>query len=245
VFSGEKKPFFAFIQTSGNHRPYTIPKDRRGFELAQMDDAVLKDNGFDSLAAFNGLRFLDYSLQFFFERARQAPYFRNTVFVMYGDHGNPSTQQTPWEELRLTGNHVPMVIYAPGLIKQARRIDFAASLTDSLPTSLGLLGVPYLNTGLGRDLLGLGPRDPHFSLIGDGGVLDDEFYLRLDPGGARLFRYRSQAATQDVRERYPEKLAELQRLHEALYETSKYLLYHNPTRAHAPEEAPGRHAAAR
>ena len=79
-------------------------------------------------------------------------------------------------------------------------------------------------------------QEAHFSLIGDNGILDDEFYLRLDPGAARLFRYRSQAAVEDVHERYPEKLAELRRLHEALYETSKYLLYHNPPRPHAPRE---------
>jgi phosphoglycerol transferase MdoB-like AlkP superfamily enzyme len=235
VFGREKKPFFAFIQTSGNHRPYTIPKDRRRFELKHLDDAVLKDNGFDSPAAYNGLRFLDYSLETFFSQARKAPYFHNTVFVMYGDHGNPSNLPTAWEQLRLTGFHVPLVIYAPGLVKGARRIGFTASLTDSLPTYLNLLGVPYLNTGLGRDLLGLAPNDPHFSLIDRNGVLDDEFFLRLDPGGARLFRYRSQAALEDVHERYPEKLAELQRLHEALYETSKYLLYHNPARVHAPD----------
>ncbi len=245
ALSKEKKPFFAFIQTSGNHRPYTIPKDRRGFELAEVDAAALKENGFDNLDAYNGLRFLDYSLESFFAQARRAPYFQNTVFVMYGDHGNPSPNATPWEKLRLTGYHVPLVIYAPGLIKQGRRIDFAASETDSLPTYLSLIGVPYLNTGLGRDLLGLGPEDPHFSLIGTDGVLDDEFFLRLDPGGAHLYRYRSQAADEDVHERFPEKVAELRRLHEALYETSKYLLYHNPGRANAPEAAAVRQAAAR
>src|SRR5262249_23187858 len=37
VLRDEKKPFFAFIQTSGNHRPYTIPEKHPGFELAQAD----------------------------------------------------------------------------------------------------------------------------------------------------------------------------------------------------------------
>ncbi len=244
-FRREKNPFFAFIQTAGNHRPYTIPADRRGFELAQVDDAALHDNGFDSLAAYNGLRFLDYALQSFFIKAREAPYFRNTVFVMYGDHGNPSAVQTPWEQLRLTGFHVPLVIYAPALIKRGRRIDFTASLTDSLPTYLGLLGVPYLNTGLGRDLLGIGAQDKHFSLIEHTGVLDDEFYLRLDADVARLFRYRSKEAVRDVHERYPEKVAELRRLHEALYETSKYMLHHNPPRVHTPEGDVARQAPVR
>ncbi|HMH18877.1 MAG TPA: sulfatase-like hydrolase/transferase [Burkholderiales bacterium] len=230
----EKKPFFAFIQTAGNHRPFGIPDDHPGFELAKVDAAALAENGFDGLAAYNGMRYLDFSLGSFFAKVKESPYFRNTVFVMYGDHGNPSTQQTPWEKLLLTGYHVPCVIYAPGLIKGGTRVDFTASLTDALPMSLSLIGVPYLNTGLGRDLLNLGPKDPHFSLIGHSGVLDDEFYLRLDAGVARLFRYRSQDATLEVHERYPEKVAELRRLHEALYETSKYMLYHNPPRPHAP-----------
>jgi phosphoglycerol transferase MdoB-like AlkP superfamily enzyme len=230
----EKKPFFAFIQTAGNHRPYTIPDDHPGFELARVDAAALAENGFDGLAAYNGMRYLDFSLGSFFAKAREAPWFRNTVFVMYGDHGNPSTQQTPWEQLLLTGYHVPCVIYAPGLVKGGRHIDFTASLTDSLPTALSLIGVPYLNTGLGRDVLDLGPGDRHFSLIGFTGVLDDEFYFRLDPGGPRLFRYRSEKGAEDVHERFPEKVAELQRLQEALYETSKYMLYHNPARPHAP-----------
>ena len=239
----EQNPFFAFIQTSGNHRPFTIPKDRRGFVLEQMDSAVLKDNGFDGLAAYNGMRFLDYSFEFFFAQARKAPYFRNTVFLMYGDHGNPSTQQTPWEQLGLTGVHVPAVIYAPGLIEGGRRIDFTASLTDALPTMFSLLGVPYLNTGFGRDLLNLGPNDPHFSLFGENAVLDDEFLLRLDPGGPRLFRYRSQAGAEDVHERYPEKVAELRRLQEAVFQTSRYMLYHNPARPHAPVGSGVRQAA--
>jgi len=241
----QDEPFFAFIQTSGNHRPFTIPKDARGFVAEQMDGAALKDNGFDSVAAYNGMRFLDYSLGFYFERARKAPYFRNTVFIMYGDHGNPSTQQTPFQQLYLTGFHVPAVIYAPGLIKGGRRIESTASLTDALPTMMNILGVPYLNTGIGRDLLGLGPKDPHFSLVGDNAVLDDEFYLRLDPGGPRLFRYRTPAGAEDVHERHPEKVAELRRLHEALLHTSRYMLYHNPARPHAPPGPAVRQAARR
>ena len=234
----ETKPFFAFIQTAGNHRPYSIPDDHPGFELAKVDAAVLAENGFDGLAAYNGLRYLDFSLGSFFAKAKESPNFGNTVFVMYGDHGNPSTQQTPWEQLLLTGYHVPFVIYAPGLIKGGRRIDFTASLPDCLPTVLSLIGVPYLNTALGRDVLDLGPSDRHFSMIGFNGVLDDEFYFRLDPGGPRLFRYRSDSGAEDVHERFPEKLADMQRMQEALYETSKYLLYHNPARAHAPLASP-------
>ena len=243
TFIAAREPFFAFIQTSGNHRPYTIPNDRRGFELAQMDDAALRANGFDNLAAYNGLRLLDHALESFFARARRSPYFQRTVFVMYGDHGVASPTATPWAKIGLTAYHVPLVIYAPWMFEQGRRIDFTASLPDLLPTQLSLLGVPYLNTGMGRDLLALGPNDPHFSMIGETGVLDDEFFLRVLPGETHLFRYRSEAPAQDVNALYPEKAATLRRQQEALYETTLYLLHHNPPRAHAPGAVSERRAA--
>jgi phosphoglycerol transferase MdoB-like AlkP superfamily enzyme len=235
TFSAAREPFFAFIQTSGNHRPYTIPDDRRGFELAQADEATLRSHGFGDLAAYNGLRLLDYALGSFLAQARKAEYFRHTVFVLYGDHGIASPTPSPWRELGLTHNHVPMLIYAPSLFPRGRRVDLAASLPDLLPTVLGLLGVPYVNTGIGRDLLALGASAPHFSLIGEHGVLDDEFFLRVLPERAYLYRYRSAAPTEDVSDRYPREFAALRRLQEALRETSLYLMHHNPPRAHAPD----------
>ncbi len=231
VLRGRSRPWFTFIQTSGNHRPYSIPADRRGFEPIEVDPQRLYDNGFDSLAAYNGLRFFDHALGSFFERARKEPWFRNTVFVMYGDHGNPSANPRPWQELGLTGYHVPFVIYAPGWVKPAI-IDHVASLVDLLPTSLGLMGVPYLNTTLGRDLLKPRPAAEHVALIPEG-ILTDEFYLARGPAGQdRLYRYRSASPTEDLGRVLPQRLAELRELHEALYQTALYLLYHNPPRPH-------------
>jgi phosphoglycerol transferase MdoB-like AlkP superfamily enzyme len=235
VLRPQQKPFFAFIQTSGNHRPFTLPQDRRGFELAQLDEQTLRDNGFDSLAAYNGLRFFDHALGWFFRHVRNEPAFRNTVFVMYGDHGNPSANPIPWEQIGLTGFHSPLLIYAPGLIRDGRRIDHVASLVDLLPTSLSLMGVPYLNTGLGRDLLVPRPPDTHFAMV-PGGILTDEYYLQRGPNGQdRLYRYRSDAATVDVAASAAGPLGELQRLHDAFYQSALYLLYHNPPRPHVPE----------
>lgn len=236
VLKGQDKPFFAFIQTAGNHRPYTIPDDRRGFELAELDQEVLPDDGFESLAAYNGLRFLDYSVGHFFKLARQAAYFKNTIFVMYGDHGVHAPTQIPWEQLLLAQYHVPLAIYAPGFIKDGRRIDTVASLVDVLPTCLNLVGIPHLNMALGRDLLVSRPPNQHFALVPNG-VLTDEFLFRVDPRGEpHLYRYRSNAETSDVRDQFPEETLRLRSLYEGLYETSKYLMHHNPPRPHAPAQ---------
>ena len=238
VLKNRDKPFFAFIQTSGNHRPFTIPEDpegRRGFELAEMDEHKLKDAGFDGLAAYNGLRFFDHALGYFFRNARSEPYFRNTVFVMYGDHGNPSASPTPWQQLELTSFHVPMLIYAPGLVREGRRVDTAASLVDLLPTSLSLMKVPYRNTTFGRDLLTPRPPEEHFSLLPIG-IVNDDYLLRIAPDGSRrLYRYRSNEPTVDVQAAHPEIVARLGKLHEAFFQTSLYLLHNNPPRPHTPE----------
>jgi phosphoglycerol transferase MdoB-like AlkP superfamily enzyme len=233
ALAAAQRPFFAFIQTSGNHRPYTIPEiNRRGFELVKRDAESLRAEGFDGLPAYNGLRFMDHAIGHFFKLARSAPYFRNTLFVLYGDHGNPAASDIPFERLGLTGFHVPMLIYAPGFVPPGRS-DIIASLVDVLPTSLALMGVPHLNQTLGRDLLVPRARERRFALVPDG-LLTDEFLLRSGPGGAKLFRYRSDAPTRELHESLLAETRELQRLREALYETARYMLYHNKPREHAP-----------
>jgi phosphoglycerol transferase MdoB-like AlkP superfamily enzyme len=226
----QDKPFFALIHTAGNHRPYTIPKDRGDFSTLQVDEQKLKENGFDSLKAYNGMRFLDYSLGHFFRLASKEDYYRKTIFCMFGDHGTVANQQIPWDTLSLTSHHVPFVIYAPGYFSKGRTIDTTASLVDVLPTLLGVAGVPYLNKTLGRDLLVERPKEKHFAYIDSvyRGVLDDEFFLMFDPQGAqRLYRYRSNSPLVDVKDQNPERAAEMARLFEAIRETSKYLLFHN------------------
>jgi phosphoglycerol transferase MdoB-like AlkP superfamily enzyme len=234
VLSQQQGPFFALIQTAGNHRPYTIPQHRGTFEPVTMDAGALRENDFQSIEAFNGIRLLDHSLGRFFELARKKAYFTNTIFVLYGDHGVQAVRQNPWQELHLLDRWVPLVFYAPGLIEKGRRIDTVASLVDVLPTALGFMGVPYLNTTLGRDLLGPRPADQQFALANDG-VVTNEFLLRVDARGrSRLHRYTSDAATVDVSARYPEETVALRRLHDAVRETARYMLYHNPPRPHVP-----------
>jgi len=69
------------------------------------------------------------------------------------------TGRFAWDKLALTGHHVPFVIYAPGYFSKGRVIDTTGSLVDTLPTVLGLAGVPYLNKTLGRDLLVERPKE--------------------------------------------------------------------------------------
>jgi phosphoglycerol transferase MdoB-like AlkP superfamily enzyme len=237
ILRSQDKPFFALIHTAGNHRPYTIPKDRRDFVELAEDEQHLKENGFDSLKDYNGMRFLDYSLGLFFKLASKEDYFKKTIFCMFADHGTVANEQIPWDKLSLTSHHVPFVIYAPGYFSEGRAIDTTGSLVDTLPTLLGLAGVPYVNKTLGRDLLVERPKEEHFAYIDSlyRGVLDDEFLLLIDPQGIqRLYRYRSNSPLVDVKGQNPKRAAEMAQLYYAIRETSKYLLFHN-----RPSDSPG------
>lgn len=113
------KPFVAVIQTAGFHRPYTIPEDNAGFQIKQPSEAILKNYGFTGADEYNSLRFSDHSLGEFFKIARQQPWFDNTVFAIFGDHGlnDTSLNMSPgYLACRLQSNHTPMLIYAPGLV---------------------------------------------------------------------------------------------------------------------------------
>lgn len=233
-------PFFAFIHLAGNHDPYTIPDGIPGFEVRDEDKDVLLENGFASIDEFNSFRLLDHSLGHFINIARDEAYFRNTLFVILSDNGDdrrsrsmPQCEET-W---RLGRYHVPLLIYAPGLISQGRIIDEMATQMDVMPTVAALAGIPTLNTTLGRNLL-----DPRFAThgvaffyrtrgaVGEIGILDGEWALLVAADGTntRLHRCTSGTQLQNLAEARPDRARDMKELALGLYHASKYLLYNNP-----------------
>ncbi|MCK5002672.1 MAG: sulfatase-like hydrolase/transferase, partial [Gammaproteobacteria bacterium] len=77
VLKTKQEPFFSIIQTSGNHRPYTIPEDNNGFvELTKKDmKHKVSEYGFMHLKELNSFRFMDHSIGEFMKMARQEDYF--------------------------------------------------------------------------------------------------------------------------------------------------------------------------
>jgi phosphoglycerol transferase MdoB-like AlkP superfamily enzyme len=212
VFRSEHKPFFAVVQTSGNHRPYTIPRHTHGFKPVHADELTLQANGFESEEEFNGFRLLDHALGLFFRQARHEPYFANTVFVLYGDHGTRTgapAKALTLGDLSLLVYHVPLVIYAPGLIHRPRTIDTAASHIDILPTLASFCGHPYRNQTLGVDLF-----DPDRASRSAAFV----FTTFRQPPTLGLVQGSHYAMV---------KSGETDSLAEGFYEFSRWLLFHN------------------
>ena len=249
VLRAQTKPFFAVIQTAGNHRPYTIPReDLKEFSRVELPEAELKAAGFDTLAELNAFRYSDYTFRKFIEAAKSAPYFDNTIFVFVGDHGiggNAGKRFPPaWTEQQLTRYHVPLLFYAPGRLTPAR-IHSVASQVDVLPTVAALAGVPHRNATLGRDLLRQQQLDggrSNAAFIVDHntktiGLIQGPHYGTLHlPSGRRDRVWADFAAPPPVNavSTVPDEHAQLA---SAFHETARFLLRHNRKAAAAPKGA--------
>lgn len=241
VLRAVEKPFFAFIHLSGNHRPYTIPDDRRGFQARTVPEDELHENGFNSLEEFNSFRFLDHSVGLFLKTARREKYFQNTLFFFLGDNGTPGKVAAlpPAEELFGLGMyHTPFLIYGPGLIAKPATFDVPATQMDVMPTVAGAIGADVVNTTLGRNLLdrrlpeGFAFIQARHGTETEVGLLGRDFYLILKADGTqpRLHPYRSASPGDDLAAEDPERVRAMADLALGLYHTSKWMMYHNTPR---------------
>lgn len=232
-----KEPFFTIIQTSGNHRPYTIPDDSYGFELRDdVSEEEVRKYGFDSVKEFNSFRFMDYSVGHFMELARKSDYYKNTIFLFWGDHGiSGATGQhvTPGEgtsKLDLGALRVPFVIYSP-LIKEPKVYEKTVSETDVLPTIASMLNISYTATTLGRDMFDERFDDRRYAFtIGHSsnpliGLVGEKYYFRTRADGtnAGLHDIYSDKPLQDHTSENPELAQKMKDLTYGIYETSKYI----------------------
>jgi hypothetical protein len=234
------EPFIAFIHTAGNHKPFSIPEDSRGFEPSTLSDEAVIPHGFDTVAELDGMRLMDHSLGWFFETARREAYFDNTIFALFGDHGSPAPtlHRPPGEDqLRLSRYHVPLIVYGPGFIPTGES-DVIGSTVDILPTLVELAGAEGTATTLGRSLAR--PDDEPrfaFTITGQGhlprlGLVGEEHYFTVYENGSDplLHRIYADDPRKDLSDDEPDRAAEFLRHTLATYETVKYMRYHNAAR---------------
>ncbi|MCB1788704.1 MAG: LTA synthase family protein [Gammaproteobacteria bacterium] len=183
--SGER-PFYAILQTLSNHTPYALPEDLpveavKGF--GNLDDHLTAQ------------RYADWALGRFFDAAARKPWFKDTLFVLVGDHGFPTSQQvSPIDLLRF---RVPLLLMGPGVRETYGAVNsVVATQTDVVPTIVGLLGEPFVHQCWGRDLLALPVSDPGFGVIKPSGsdqtvalVSGDRVLVRSPDSSLELGRY--------------------------------------------------------
>ena len=235
VMKQQTKPFFAIIQTSDNHRPYSIPADDKDFTPRKVTDEELKKFGFESLEEFNAFCYTDYCYQKFMDAARQSPYFDNTIFVFVGDHGvegnAAAVYPKAWTEQRLNDEHVPLLFYAPALLTPQVHTE-AVSQIDVLPTLASMVLQPYTNKTLGRNLLNKADKEDAAFIIhhdeGKIGVVTNDYYysknLWITKEELAPVRSGLPALTTGQTDSVKRNLSELT---SALYETAKWMLVNN------------------
>ena len=234
------KPFFAIIQTATNHRPYSIPENVTRFKVDHISKEKVNHAGFKSVDQYNAMRLLDHTIGEYFSYAKKSKYFSNTVFFLFGDHGtsDPWAKHLPQSdyELLLRSYHVPLIVYGPGIIKGGIMRNDIAMLPDLIPTAAGFAGISYHNQTLGRDLMSIADNQEGLALtVGKKharptiGVFGSHYYLTMyhDGEDIRLYDLNVIGAPEDIHKEYPELTAKYSRLVQGLYETSKYMLYHN------------------
>ncbi|WP_165958122.1 LTA synthase family protein [Segetibacter sp. 3557_3] len=235
TLSEQKNPFFAVIQTSDNHRPFTIPVEDSDFVKRDVPKDTLEKYGFLSIDEFHAFCYTDFAFKSFIEDAKKESWFDNTIFVFVGDHGvaGDATAIYPdaWTDQRLGDEHIPLLLYAPKLLVPARR-DEVVSQIDVLPTIAGLVHNPYVNTTLGRDLLNPAKKNNVAFIIhhdeGRIGIVTDSFYY------TKNIRF-EQETLLPVKSNIPwwnkeEEVLIKKRsssLTSALYETAKWMLVNN------------------
>lgn len=128
------KPFFTSVFTLSSHHPYTVP-DKYKNQLPA-----------GKLPIHKSMAYTDLSLKLFFERAAKSDWYKNTVFVITGDHTSYGLHDYFYSQ---SGHYeIPLLIYTPGMEPQV--IDKSISQCDIGPTVIDFLHLPTKWFGLGR-----------------------------------------------------------------------------------------------
>ena len=149
------KPFYALLQTLSNHTPYALPKN--------LPVEVVSEHGSYN-EHLTAMRYSDWALGQFFKKAKKSPYYKDTLFVVVGDHGFGTNEQLT--EMDLYRYHVPLLLIAPGIREKfGASVDRVGTQVDIVPTIMGRLGGDVLHQCWGRDLLTLPSTDQGFGII--------------------------------------------------------------------------------
>lgn len=167
---GDEQPTLHLAFSVSNHTPWEYPAGRIA---VQGDPATVE----------NSVRYADWAIGQFFDRARNSSYWQNTVFLIVADH---DARVGGAQRIPLRHFHIPALIVGAGV--EARRDERIISQIDLPTTLLSLIGVSDAHPMIGHDLTrpGTGGRalmqyEDHY------GYLRGDTLAVLEPHRAPLF----------------------------------------------------------
>ncbi len=141
----QHKPFFSLIFSSSNHDPFEIPQDKitptdySKEQLLEYDDK--------EILRHQAIQYADYALGKFIARAKNQPYWQNTVFLIVADH---DARVTGKNLVPIKNFHIPAVILNSS--HEPSRDARIVSQIDLAPTLLSLIGIMNDSPMIGHDL---------------------------------------------------------------------------------------------
>lgn len=217
--------FFGTVLSVSNHKPYTYPPGR-----IDLDPQRRRRE--------HAVKYADWALGQFFEKAKTHAFFKNTVFVIIGDHG---ARVYGADFIPIHSYEVPFLIYAPALL-EPRRVDTLGSSLDVAPTLMGLTTMSYQSVFFGRDLWDVDPADSYALLQHDrdvGILRGDRLAVLGLHRTARVFHYDRASRKFSAPLPIGPLEEELIRDAVALYQTA-YALYQSRRYRLEPDPAPVR-----
>ncbi len=223
---GAGKPFYAILQTLSNHTPYALP-EKLPIEPVTGQGALDPH--------LTAMRYSDWALGQFFEKIRNAPYFKETLFVLVGDHGFGGGEQLT--EMNLARFNVPLLLIAPGIQEKfGSTRDTVGTQLDVVPTIMGRLGGNVRHQCWGRDLLNLPDGDRGFGVIKPSGsdqtvaiISDNKIVVQSKSKAVKSYEYQLWTDPRANELKHDEQESELKRKLDAFIQVATQSLLDNTT----------------
>jgi phosphoglycerol transferase MdoB-like AlkP superfamily enzyme len=124
-----EEPFLSMLFTVSSHSPYDEPKN-----ITPLDWDT------DQLNFINSVKYCDYWLGDYMEKAKQQPWYDNTLFIIVADHGHPSHINRSYYDKEY--QRIPMLWYGNVLTDEYKGAicDVLSSHIDIPSTLLGQFG---------------------------------------------------------------------------------------------------------
>jgi len=213
---GFEKPFFATLFSINVHHPFNV-EPWFAEKYPEMDKRL------------RSIKYADYNLRKFFEKASQEPWFDNTLFVITADHTGPHRSAS---YIHREGCYrIPLLLYNPSdtTLKGVR--NKVTQQIDIMPTVLGYLGYPDAFKAFGVNKFDESNAQ-HYSYTFEKDIyqiIGEVFVLQFD--GERTIalynRYKDPSLKNNVQKEHPNVVLRLEKHLKAVIQTHNQKLIDN------------------
>ncbi|MGX4669588.1 LTA synthase family protein [Cerasibacillus sp. JNUCC 74] len=139
-----QQPFYAKLITLTNHFPFELGEEDKSIEPYNSNSSTLNNY-------FPTVRYMDESIEQFFNQLKKSGLYENSIIVIMGDHNGISANHnramsqylgkeeiTPYDQVQL--QRVPLFIHIPGYGKGGVKSEVSGQI-DVKPTLLNVLGI--------------------------------------------------------------------------------------------------------